>query len=104
MALLRARVGEEIEEAIKNTEMARRYSAGVALDASVNVPKDLPHWVDGTKMVKLAKFARDRVIKGMKGQHAEFNKENVKQMRCVFCPSGTPTLDTSSPCALPSKW
>lgn len=40
---------------------SNRYSAGVELDSSVNVPKDLPHWVDGTKMVKLAKFARDRV-------------------------------------------
>ena len=66
MTLLRKRVSEEILEAIENTKMARRYSAGVTLDASVNVPKDLPHWVDGTKMVKLAKFARDKVVKGMK--------------------------------------
>eukprot|EP01048_Picozoa_sp_COSAG05_P009609 COSAG05_NODE_799_length_7238_cov_4.050707_10_plen_94_part_00 len=44
MALLQARCREEIKEAIENTKLARKYSASVELDASVNVPKDLPQW------------------------------------------------------------
>jgi ABC-type multidrug transport system fused ATPase/permease subunit len=81
MKLLRVRVKEEIEEAIENTRTARKYTAGVELDDAVNVPKNIGQWVDGTKMVKVAKFARDQVCKGMRGKHPEFDAEAVREIK-----------------------
>ena len=109
--VLQTRCREEIKEAVENTKLARKYSASVEvhrrnarienvgkyqscmasklppppsyqLDASVNVPKDLPQWYDGSKMMKLAKKAKE-VAKGMKGKHKEFNRKNVAEIRSM---------------------
>jgi hypothetical protein len=63
--------------------MARKYSAGIPLGSSVNVPKDLPHWYDGKKMVQQAKFIKNRVVHGMKEKHPTFSKDQCKKIRAL---------------------
>ena len=84
MFLLAQRLQDELREHIDKTRLARQLHAGVALDPSVNVPKDTPQFMDGDKMVKFARFARDRVRRGMKYQHPAFQRDTIRKVDALI--------------------
>ena len=84
MYLLAQRVQDELREAIDKTKLARKLSSGVPLGPAVNVEKDVPQYTDGDKMVKFAKFARDRVRRGMKYQHPAFRRDTVRKLDALI--------------------
>ncbi len=80
MVMLARRVQEELREHIDKTRLARKLHQGVPLGPDVNVPKDTPQYTDGDKMVKFAKFARDRVRRGMKYKHPAFHRATIRSI------------------------
>ena len=85
MRLLRIRVNEEMREAIDKTREARRYTAGMSGKSASQASqdggaKDLYRYLDGSRMVKRARFAKDQVRKGLKGKHREFNRQAIREL------------------------
>ena len=85
MRLLRIRTNDEMREAIDKTREARRYTAGLegksaSQAAQEGGAKDLYRYTDGSRMVKRARFAKEQVRKGLKGQHPEFNRQAIREL------------------------
>eukprot|EP01051_Picozoa_sp_SAG22_P021559 SAG22_NODE_4807_length_1159_cov_1.354717_1_plen_333_part_00 len=79
MLLLKKRVLEEMHETLEKTKLARKYSAGIPIDMVANVPRDLQHFADGDKLLRVARFAKQTICKKLKpGKHPTFDKKTVR--------------------------